>query len=226
MYPARQLLYDMASILVAGVRESDKDTVIQLIRKMKSLPAFGFVDFDDVIMGDRKLFGELASLGAFESLTTLKSWGIKPEEKSYDALLKAVARFYNRLETQVKEASKTSGNVIVSGYCTLKTHYGQLPLLSKNFLEYFRPDVLVVIESDLGSRAHVLDEDYGILMQQNEGRRGELRQLGMDQAIARSSASAFVALYGGLLKVVQVRQGRVKQALKDTVETIQFVFRP
>jgi len=214
----------MASILIAGARESDKDTVVELVRKIKTLPDFEFVDFDEVVSSDKKLLGELAAVGAFESLTKLKSWGLEPGQKTYGNVSSMVSRFYTLLEARLKEAQAASKNVLVSGYFSFTTQYGHVPLLSKDFLEYFRPDAVIVVESDAAGRFRILDQEHEVFLH-DDRKIGEFKELVLQQSVARAYASAFAVMQGGLLKIITVRKGNVKQALKEAVETLTFVFK-
>jgi len=113
---------------------------------------------------------------------------------------KARDNFYKGIESKISSALKVGFSIIVEGPLTLKTEDGYLPLVPKRFFESFSPDIFVLFEVPAGKEANKVD------MTQQE--------------INRSYAAMYASLAGSPLKIIEVRKGGVKKAIKDFTNVI------
>jgi adenylate kinase len=148
---------------------------------------------DMVLEGSRNKLGRHLRLG-FEERELKKMRLMLPEDTK-----KSVAGLYKDIEKQASAGLKSGSNVIIEGPLTLKTEDGYLPLIPKRFFESFRPDVFILFESQ--------ERSTGIDMLQQE--------------INRSYAAMYASLAGSLLRVISIKKGGVKDALRSTARLME-----
>ncbi|GEM_PF-1189628 len=115
----------MKFVLITGLKETGKDTIIKLVLdgSKKILPKFKYINFKSIVR---------------------EKWF----EENIDKMEKAKERFYKDLEKAVGDAFKEGKHVIVNGYFTVKTGHGYLPVISEDFFDTFNPDILILIEAE------------------------------------------------------------------------------
>jgi adenylate kinase len=169
-------------VFVTGIPESGKDELLELVLKgsKRILPPFKCIKFEDIL--NFKQLGGKKSIGEME---------------------KVRARFYQELEKQVGEAIKRNYNIILSGCFTIMTENGYVPVVSKEFFDIFRPDVIVMVEAY--PKVQRLDYEYA-----------------SQQDINRGYASHYSSISGALLKTIKVQQGEIKETIKELMSIIKF----
>lgn len=168
-------------VFVTGIPESGKDDILELVLKgsKRILPAFRYIEFD--------------------KLLNVKGLG----RKGIEQMNKTRSKFYKELEGLVAEAMKRNCNIILNGYFTLMTENGYIPVVSREFFDVFRPDLIVVMEAY--PRMHKIDYEYS-----------------SQQDINRSYASHYSSISGAMLKTIKIQQGEVKKAIKELVDAVKF----
>jgi adenylate kinase len=161
----------------------------------------------DMILGGYKKMLPAFRYIKFDSIMT------KPPAMERDmSRIKAFCRnFRTKLEKALVQELKKGGNLIVNGFFTIKTEQGYVPLLPDDFFEAFRPDLLILIE--------VLPSRPETYMMQTE------HMDWLQQEINRDYMSLYSAKSGAMLKVVNVRLGNIKGALKETADVIRFAMK-
>jgi adenylate kinase len=133
----------MKLVLIAGSRETDKESIIGLaLERLRSLgPRFKYLDLDK--LGIKPGPG-LGNLKAFPS------------------------RLHEKLEKElVSELKGEKNHMIISGSLTIKTPYGIFPTLTEGFFRVFKPDSLIILESSPGDLVRHPEASHEILRQQD-----------------------------------------------------------
>lgn len=116
----------MKLVLIAGLEETDKDSVIGLaLERLRNFnPRFKYMEA-----------GKL---------------GVKPGQK-LDEVKAFPSRLHEKLEKAlVSELRGGKSHIILNGYLTMKTQYGYSPALTAEFFRVFRPDSVIIMESSPG----------------------------------------------------------------------------
>lgn len=114
---------------------------------------------------------------------------------------------------QEKAASRISdmGEVIVDTHASIRTPEGYFPGLPERVLTKLKPQAIVLIEADPDAIAKRRTEDTA----------DRKRDLDSSEAIAehqdlnRSFATAYAAISGAAVHIIENRQGEIDQAVKD-----------
>ena len=118
----------MKFILVAGVEELGKDSIVKLTleRFGRSFSGFGYINFDNMDVFKHRIAGI----------------------NSFDRLKDSFLKFYEELDAALIEMKKKSyrENILINGYLTLRSEFGYVPLVTDNFFRVFKPDIIVLIE--------------------------------------------------------------------------------
>ncbi len=110
------------NILIAGVQNIVKDTVVKLaMGKVSGKVKLKALSFSDFVEEYEDSFIELSMLKDIQQKLT-KSIQIKMLE------------------------SKAGEHHIINGYCTVETKLGYIPIITKESLAIFRPDMVALIE--------------------------------------------------------------------------------
>ena len=125
------------NILIAGVQNMVKDTVVKLAMgkvsgktKLKALSFSDFVeDYEDPLL-------EISVLKDIQKRLT-KNIQIKMLE------------------------SKSGEHHIINGYCTVKTRLGYIPIITKESLDIFKPDMVALIEVEPSALGEKLKDREG-----------------------------------------------------------------
>ncbi len=112
------------NILVTGVQNVVKDSIVKLaLGRLGGKAKFKVMSFSDFVEEDEDSVSEIRML------------------KSMQQKLKK--------NIQIKMLqTKTGEHNIINGYCTVKTKLGYVPIITKESIDIFRPDITVYIEVD------------------------------------------------------------------------------
>ncbi|MBM3304230.1 MAG: hypothetical protein FJY76_03965 [Candidatus Aenigmarchaeota archaeon] len=106
----------------------------------------------------------------------------------------------------VSSLKKKSGNIILAAGLTRKTLHGYMPVMTDDIVDTIKPDLIILMEI-LPRRADAYMEhehvDWG------------------HQRFERQAAGLFSLRSGAPLRVVRVRSGRVRDALKETADALR-----
>lgn len=118
----------MKVVMVTGIEETDKNTIIDLAmsRSRKLLPNFSRVDFET---------------------------GVKVVEENIEESLEVVrdelSEIYAGFEKDVIGKMKSDGgHIILNTQLAAKTMHGYVPLVPAEFFKTFKPDVIILMEAD------------------------------------------------------------------------------
>lgn len=187
----------MGLILVMGIPESGRDSVLKMVLtgSRKILPPFSYLKFDDLISYDVDKKSEELDLWSFS--------------KRIEHIHKIQNDFYRKLKERLGSLKGKEKHIIVNGYFTLRTPGGYLPLLSKESVKFFRPDVIVIVEVNLESPE--LLAKFG---------RERIKELKYHQDINLKYAVSYSALTKAAINIVRVEYGNLKGALKEMTDVI------
>lgn len=178
----------MKIVMVTGIQETDKDTIIDLAlsRSKKMLPNFSRVDFS-------------AGVKAVEDKI----------EESMDMVREELESTYDSLQKSMIEKMKgEGGHIVLNIQLAAKTMHGYVPLVPAALFKNFRPDVIVLMESDPREVAKT-EED--------------IKEVRERQEINRHYATVYSMMYGAVLKILQVRKGSVTAAVNGLIETMKIL---
>jgi adenylate kinase len=110
------------NILIAGVQNSEEESIVKLaLERLEGKAKFKTLSFSE--------FSGAESAG--EEL----------------GLIKATQRKVREI-LQIKAVADDDANVIINGYCTVNARLGYFPILTKDTMQAFRPDMMVHIRVD------------------------------------------------------------------------------
>lgn len=174
----------MKFVLVTGLEEIDKKAVVEFVLRGFRDSGFTSVSLEDI--------PEAAGVQALES---------------FDEIKKTQSRFYTKLEKNVISAMrKGKGNVILSGCITKKTKHGYMPLITDDFFDTFKPDVIISMELD--PRTITRDPK-------------KLEDIKNHQDLNRHYNVLFSSKCGSMLRVINVDLGNITKAVREISEIIR-----
>lgn len=187
----------MSLILVTGIPESGRDSIIDMVitGSKRNLPSFEYLRFDDIL-----------SMDVDKKSEELDLWSFK---KRIHHIHKVQKDFHTNLRESIKSMKSKRDHAIVNGYFTLKTPNGYMPLLSKTDTRFFKPDIIVVIDMDLGSPT--LIKRLG---------KEKIKKLKYHQDINLNYAMGYSTLTRSAINLVRVEYGNVKCALKEMIDIV------
>jgi adenylate kinase len=187
----------MSLILVAGIPESGKDTLLEMVLEgsRKNLPPFRLLKFDDLISYDVN-----------KESKELDMWSFSERTKQIKNIQSG---FHKKLRSSIDMLDRTEKNIIVDGYFTFRTHEGFVPLLYSQSARSFYPDMIIIAE--LGLKSPELLRKLG---------RERVRQLRYHQDINLNYATNYSSLTRSPINIVRIEYGNVKEALRDMTDLI------
>ncbi len=116
----------MKLILVTGLRETEKDSIVEMALNKSSTTRkrFKYVNFEK---------SDTVSSG-ITNLNHLKDFHLT---------------LHDEIEQAITGSRREGLNVIVNGNFTIKTDLGYVPLLIDGFFRGFKPDIIVILENRL-----------------------------------------------------------------------------
>ncbi len=196
----------MKLIFVAGLEESGKDTLLNLVLNSKNkISDFDRIAFDDIIFSKTKRISpRLGHRALTESLDFCGDMG---------EMAKLRDEIHKKLEKKIKSCKKPL--VVINGYFTIKTYHGYVPVMTDQFFKKLRPDMIILMEADVPEKSrHLLKKgpDY-------------LDSLKLQQEIDRNCASLYASVTNAVLKIIKVRHGDVKTAIRKLTDTLTFAMK-
>lgn len=187
----------MSLILVTGIPESGRDSIVEMVTtgSKKNLPPFEYLNFDSILPVDIDKQDEEIDLWSFS--------------KKIRHVHKIQGDFHKKLKANINFLKSKGEHIIVNGYFTIKTPSGYMPLLSKESVRFFKPDVIVMIDLDLESP--LLIKKIG---------REKVRKLKYHQDINLNYAMGYSTLSRSAINVVRVEYGNVKGALREMADIL------
>ncbi|MBI4176495.1 MAG: hypothetical protein HY518_04770 [Candidatus Aenigmarchaeota archaeon] len=147
-------------------------------------------------------------------LTDVSNINIRELWKSRAEQLKLRNGLYAKLKKKMDEFQKREvANVIVNCYFTVDTRHGFFPLISEELIKMVKPDMILVIEED-SRKPHIKYPDEV----------EKLKRMVSQQEVNIHYAGLYSYLTTAHLKVIRVRRGHVKAALKETIMTLKNMF--
>lgn len=186
----------MTKILITGTKESGKDTVLDIVLtgSKRIFPEYKFIDMKPIIRDSiPKKRGQVKKPKSFDDF------------KASD-MIKIKENVMNELEAVLSKPFKT--HAIVSGYFTLKTKAGYVPLFTQTIMEKFKPDVIINFELDTNPYS---DDD-----------KAETLRIMRHQHANRMIASSYAASHGIIVKTIIVHENNIKHAIKELSRTLEY----
>lgn len=141
--------------------------------------------------------------------TLLKAADIMPDfssERSLGRLSKMRGNALGKLEKAVVSSLKKGANIVMAAGLTAKTAHGYMPVITEDLADTIKPDVIIFMEI-LPRRVEAYMEHEHIEW--------------AHQRFERQMATVFSMRTGAPLKIIKVRSGRVKDALKDVADAFR-----
>ena len=199
----------MKLILIAGVEDSGKDTILEMVLQgsKKKLPKFDYVKFDDLVFKKpRSVSSRFGHRALAESIEF---------SENIDQIIKARQDIYTKLEKKVKVNLKAKKFVVVNGYFTMKTLRGYVPIISEQFFKTFKPEMIILMEADASARNRSMLKrglDY-------------IEATRLQQEINRNYASLYASSTDAVLRIIKVRHGDIKTAITQLRDTLSFAMK-
>lgn len=127
-------------------------------------------------------------------------------ERSLAKLSKMRDNSLNKLEKTVVSSLKMGANIVLAAGLSIKTVHGLMPVITEDIVETIKPDIIVFME---------------ILPHRVEAYMEHEHVDWTHQRFERQMASLFSMNAGAPLKIIKVRPGRVKDALKEAADTLR-----
>lgn len=187
----------MGLILVAGIPESGKDSILKMVLtgSKGNLPDFEYLKFDSLVSYDVDKESKELDLWSFS--------------KRIDHMHKIQKDFYTKLKKKTTQLERKGNHIIANGYFTLKTPGGYLPTLTDESIKFFKPDVIVIISIDL-DRPELLKK-FG---------KEKVRDLKYHQDINLKYAVTYSEMSKSAINIINVEYGNLKEALREMVDVI------
>ncbi len=196
-------------ILVTGVEDSGKDTILEMVLKGSdnTLPKFDYIKFDDLVFKNPKAvssrFGHRALAESMEF------------SENIDQIISARQEIYKKLEKKINSNLKENTFVIVNGYFTMKTLRGYVPVISEQFFRAFKPEMIVLMEADISpTNGHLLKSGHD-----------HMDAVMLQQEINRNYASLYASATDAVLRIIKVKHCGVKDAIRDLREALRFAMK-
>ncbi len=170
----------MKTVFVFGDRDSEKNEILSIV--LKNYRNIAVIDFEDIFVKT------LASLGKNEI-------NLQTALRDIDNAKKFKTLFVKILKEEIKTLPKNK-NIIVSGYFTIHTAYGDVILLSEDFFKKHAPDAVIWMESE------------------NEKKTPPSREY----------AVVFSVISGSVLKIIKIKPGNYREAIRELEKTFRLLF--
>jgi len=199
----------MKLIFVAGIEDSGKDAILDMVLtgSKHRLPPFDYVRFDDVFFNKEKSisprFGHRALA---ESMDFSGNAG---------QITKAREQICKKLDSKLKEKSNVDKFIIVNGYFIINTLHGYVPVVSEQFFSSFKPGMIVLMEAE--------DSDKSRHMLKRGPEYPE--SVRIQQEINRNYASLYTSATDAVLRIIKVRHGDIKSAIRELREALFFAMK-
>ena len=129
-------------------------------------------------------------------------------ERSLAKLSKTRDNALVRLEKAVVSSLKEGTNIVLAAGLSRKAIHGYMPVITEDLVDTIKPDIIIFMEI-LPHRVEAYMEHEHIDW--------------THQRFERQMASLFSMRTGAPLKIIKVRPGRVKDALKEAADTLRAV---
>jgi adenylate kinase len=127
-------------------------------------------------------------------------------ERSISRLEKIRDNGLAALEKTFVAALKKGGNIVVSSGITRSVPQGYMPVLTKDMADTIKPDLMIFME--------VVPQNVQAYMQHEHVDWSH-------QRFERQLAGLFSLQTGSVMKVVKIKSGQVKEALKETADALR-----
>ncbi|MFH1364535.1 MAG: AAA family ATPase [Candidatus Aenigmatarchaeota archaeon] len=186
----------MTKILITGTKESSKDSILDLVLSgSKALPSYKLIDMKPIIRTSiPKKIGEVKKSISFDDFKMKDMMAIKENVNK-------------ELDLTLSKAAKKE-HVILSGYFTIRTRAGYVPLFTEKVMNKFKPDVIINLELD--KNPHLSNNP------------AEAVRILRHQHANRMLASSYSASVGSILKTIRVHERNIKYAINELTRTLEF----
>ena len=176
----------MKILMVTGLDIAERDSLTDIAVKRCRLE-INYIKFSDLL--SEKNFRNLKNT---EDLNKLKT------------LLK------KQMETTLTKYLKENKHIVVNGYFTIKTPYGIFPLLSESFFHIFKPNGIIILETD--PENELIDQSTK-------------KQIKEHQDINRDQAELFSTYVGCPFKIIKIDKNNIRETLNKIIETFRMILR-
>ncbi|HEC88156.1 MAG TPA: adenylate kinase [Thermoplasmata archaeon] len=178
--------------IISGIPGAGKTTVLNEMLKILS---FEVINYGDVMFN------------------MAKEYGIKDRDEMRKL------PYSKQIEIQKRAAEKISekDNVIIDTHCTIKTPYGYMPGLPYNILKILKPERIILIEANPDEIEKRREKDKDIRERDEES----IEEMRLHQLMNRISAMSYAVLIGATVKIIENRQGKLKEAVNELVKTLR-----
>ena len=187
----------MTRILVTGINESSKDTILDLVLtgSKKIFPSFEFIDMKPLI----------------KEAVPKKKGAIKKPHCFVDFNVNDILTIKDNINQGLEKAfaKKIKNHLIVSGYLTIRTTKGYMPLFVDSVINKLKPDVIINLEIATPPSKHIDTHAENI-------------RLARHQMTNRSIALSYAASAGCIVKTIIVQKNNIKGAIKELTKTLEF----
>jgi adenylate kinase len=170
-------------ILVTGLDDSGRDDIVGMVLQSHKglMPLVSHVRLSDFLpdLGDER---------SLARLTAIRDNSVSKLEKSVISLL------------------KKGGNIVISGCATKGTIHGYMPVMTEDFTERMKPDLIIFMEV-LPHHADAYMEHEHIDW--------------LHQSVEKHITSVFSLNTGAPLRVIKVRPGKIKDAMREALDAMR-----
>ena len=187
-------------VVVTGVPGAGKSTVIDgALRQLKSQGVkYGVINYGDVML---ELMRER---GGVTDRDEMRKVSAGPYRQIQREAAKRIARAAKR------------GPTLVDTHCLIRKPEGYYPGLPLWVLEELKPDSIVIIEASPGEVAGRRAKD--VMRKRDEELLNEVTE---HQMLNRAAATAYAALTGATVGIIQNKEGKLSEAVKEMVEILR-----
>jgi adenylate kinase len=148
---------------------------------------------------------ELALKGMkLPSFSFVKFGSISGNFKDIETVKDVQRKVLKKIDSVIGKHKKS---LILSGDFTVRSDKGIIPVVTSEFLEIFKPDVIVVLEVSSSYVMHKYENPGDILMQ---------------QYINRGISNLYAYNSGAVLKFINIERGNIKKALREVSDILKF----
>ena len=186
-------------IVVTGVPGVGKSTVIEGALKQLRVQGieYGFINYGDVM------------------LELMRERGVIDRDEMRVVSTGPYREIQREAAIRIARAAKQKP-VLVDTHCLIKKPEGYYPGLPRWVLEELKPESVVIIEAPPGEVAGRRAKDLA-----RKRDRELLNGVVEHQMLNRAAATAYAALVGATVKIIQNRDGGLKKAVIEMVEVLK-----
>lgn len=187
----------MGVALVTGVHNSGKSEILKLVMRQYSASTIRveYMTFDDIIKAALKKADLLLSMN-----------------KINHGHMRMIQR---HLRKEIPRKMARRKNALISGYLTMRTHHGYVPLLDSSAVNLINPDVIILIELETNPENLYVRH----LMGKHPGMVEKIRH---HQYINRQYATIYSSMSGAVVKTITVEHDNIKKAVDETAEAVRY----